>query len=163
MEIYKDIPDYIGRYQVSNFGNIKSIKNNKEKILVPILGKKGYLQVSLSINGRKKVYKVHQLVAMAFMKHVPNGHTLVINHINLDKTDNRLSNLEIIKNRENCNLKHIVSTSKYVGVSWRKDRKKWAAEILINSKRIKLGHYEKEIDAHFAYQNRLKQHLNNDK
>jgi hypothetical protein len=159
METYKDIPGYERHYQVSDFGNVKSTKNSKEKVLIPILGKRGYLQVSLSINNSKKVYKVHQLVAMAFLDHTPKKHSLVVNHINLDRTDNRLENLEVVTNRENCNLKHISSSSKYVGVSWRKDRNKWAAEILIDGKRVKLGHYEKEIDAHLAYDTKLKEHL----
>jgi hypothetical protein len=56
-------------------------------------------------------------------------------------------------------MQHIKSTSKYTGVSFRKDRNKWAAEIKINGKRIKLGHYSIEEDAHLAYQAALNKHL----
>lgn len=159
METFKDIPEYENDYQVSNLGNVKSLKGKTSKILTPILNKWGYLQVSLSKNNVKKVYTIHQLVAITFLNFKPNGHDLVINHINLTKTDNRLENLEIISNRENCSLKHKSFTSQYTGVSWRKDRNKWSAEILIKNKRIKLGHYTDEKDAHLAYQAALDKHL----
>jgi hypothetical protein len=159
MEIYKDIPGYENHYQVSTFGNIKSLKGKTPKILNAILNKWGYLQVSLCKNNIKKVYTIHQLVALTFLNFKPNGHEKVINHINFKRTDNRLENLEIVTNRENCNMQHIKSTSKYTGVSFRKDRNKWAAEIKINGKRIKLGHYLNEYDAHLAYQDALNKHL----
>ena len=56
-------------------------------------------------------------------------------------------------------MKHKSFTSQYTGVSWRKDRNKWSAEILIKNKRIKLGHYTDEKDAHLAYQAVLDKHL----
>lgn len=159
MEIYKDIPGYENIYQVSNLGNVKSFKSKSPRVLIPILNKWGYLQVSLCKNNIKKVYTIHQLVAITFLKFIPNGHKMVINHINFNRTDNSLENLEVVTNRENCNMQHIKSTSKYTGVSFRKDRNKWAAEIKINSKRIKLGHYFTEHDAHLAYQAALDKHL----
>ena len=159
MEIFKDIPGYKKSYQVSNLGNVKSLKGNLPKILTPILNARGYMQVSLCKQNVKKVYTVHQLIAIAFLNFIPDGHRMVVNHINIDRTDNRLENLEIITNRENCNMQHIKSTSKYTGVSFRKDRNKWAAEIKINGKRIKLGHYSIEEDAHLAYQTTLNKHL----
>ena len=159
MEVYKPIPGYKGSYEVSNFGNVKSLKGKLPKVLVPILNKWGYLQVSLCQNSIKKVYTIHQLVAITFLNFIPNGHVKVINHINFNRTDNRLENLEIVTNRENCNMQHLKSTSNYTGVSFRKDRNKWAAEIKINKKKIKLGHYLTEHEAHLAYQNALYKHL----
>ena len=159
MEIYKDIPGYENSYQVSNLGNVKSFKSKSPKVLIPILNKWGYLQVSLCKNNIKKVYTIHQLVTITFLNFIPNGHKMVINHINFNRTDNSLENLEVVTNRENCNMQHIKSTSKYTGVSWRKDRKKWAAEIKINGKRVRLGHYFTEDDAHLAYQVALDKHL----
>jgi len=159
MEIYKDIPGYETHYQVSNLGNVKSLKSKTPKLLVAILNKWGYLQVSLSKNNIKKVFTIHQLVAITFLNLIPNGHDKVVNHINFIRTDNRLENLEIVTNRENCNLKHIKSSSQYTGVSFRKDRNKWAAEISINKKRVKLGHYLTETEAHLAYQSVLSNYL----
>jgi HNH endonuclease/NUMOD4 motif/AP2 domain len=162
MEIYKNIPGYEESYQVSNQGNVKSLKGKLPKILTPICNKRGYMQVSLCQKNVKKVYTVHQLIAIAFLNFVPDGHKMVINHINIDRTDNRLENLEIVTNRENCNMQHIKSSSKYTGVSFRKDRNKWAAEIKINGKRLKLGHYSFQVDAHLAYQIALNAHLKGD-
>ena len=85
---------------------------------------------------------------------------LVINHINFDKKDNKVSNLEIVTNRENSNRKHLKSTSKYTGVSFEKDRNKWVAQIKINGKRVLLGRFSNEIDASNAYQSKLKEIIN---
>lgn len=159
MEIYKDIIGYENHYQVSNLGNVKSLKGKTSKILVPILNEWGYLQVSLSKNNVQKVYAVHQLVTISFLNHVPKGHDKVVNHINFIRTDNRLENLEIVTNRENCNLKHIKSSSQYTGVSFRKDKNKWAAEISIDGKKVRLGHHVTEIETYLAYQTALYNHL----
>ena len=60
---------------------------------------------------------------------------LVVNHINNNKLDNRLENIEIVTSRENSNLKHIKSSSKYVGVSWCKKRNgKWHSSITFKKK-----------------------------
>ena len=126
MEKYKDIPGYEGRYQVSNFGKVVSLrkiiqKSNGAKylmakrVLKPTVNHKGYYMVKLYLKGNGKVYKVHQLVAMAFLNHKPCGMKLVVNHIDFNKTNNRVTNLEIVTNRENTNKIHRKSTSKYVG------------------------------------------------
>lgn len=159
MEEYKDIPGYENHYQISDLGNIRSSKNQLLKNLKPVVNKYNYLQISLSKNGNIKVYRIHQLVAITFLNFKPDGHTWVVNHINFNKQDNRLINLEIVSNRDNCNKLHIKSSSQYTGVSFRKDRNKWAAEIMINNKRMKLGHYLTEVEAHNVYQielNKLK-------
>lgn len=58
MEIWKDIEGYENKYQVSNLGRIKSLKNRygyREKILNPPLTKKGYKRITLTLNGKKKI------------------------------------------------------------------------------------------------------------
>ena len=91
-EIWKDKKDYEGLYQVSNWGRIKSIKFGKEKILKLNKDKDSYLQVTLCKNNIKKVYKVHRLVAEAFL---PNSDNLPqVNHKDEDKTNNNVENLE---------------------------------------------------------------------
>lgn len=171
MEIWKDIKDYEGLYQVSNLGNVKSLSKVilkkgkypflcKETILKKNIDFYGYVKVVLRKNNVCKTIKNHQLVAIAFLNHTQNKNTLVVNHINFIRNDNRVENLEIVTNRENTNKKHLKSTSEYVGVSWYKNRKKWLSKILYNKKKIHLGYFNTEIEAHEAYQNKLKSILN---
>jgi hypothetical protein len=88
-EIWKDIFE---DYQVSSYGRIKSFKNGKEKILKPYSTKKGYLEIDLHKNDKRKVFKVHRLVANAF---IPNPHNLPqVNHKDENKLNNRVENLE---------------------------------------------------------------------
>lgn len=99
-EIWKDIPGYSGLYQVSNLGRIMSFKNQYgrgPRLMNGEITKSGYIQVCLN----KKRYKVHRLVAMAF---VPNPDGLPqINHKNEIKTDNRVKNLEWCTGKYNVN------------------------------------------------------------
>ena len=103
-EIYKDIKDLEGLYQVSNFGNVMSLnyyRSGKPKLLKPSKTKNGYLLVTLYKNRKRKSYKVHQLVAEHF---IPNTDNLPeINHIDEDKTNNRVDNLEWKSHKGNCN------------------------------------------------------------
>jgi hypothetical protein len=166
MEIWKDIPDYEGIYQISNLGNIKSLSrkilNNggyfisKEKLLNPSLDINGYFVVCLCNNKKQSVKKIHQLLAMCFLEHKTNGHTLVVDHINNNPSDNRLENLQIITNRENLSKDKKKKTSKYTGVSWDKSKNKWVSQIIINSNHNFLGRFNCELSASIAYQNKLK-------
>jgi hypothetical protein len=157
-EIWKDIPDYEGIYRVSNLGNVKSLKYGKERILVGGIDSHGYNIVSLLKNGYQKTKKVHQLVVMTFLGHNPNGHKIVVDHIDNNKLNNRLDNLQLITNRENSS-KDRKSTSEYTGVSWYKRDNKWRAQIKIHGKRKHLGYFGNKHDAHLAYQKALKQIL----
>lgn len=162
MEIYKDIKGYEGMYQVSNLGNVKSLKRKgrkNERLLKPTINSHGYLTVCLCKDKTQRVVKIHQLVCVAFLNHVPNGYKgLIVDHRNNDKLDNRLGNLQLVTARHNSS-KDRKGTSKYTGVSWRKDRNKWRAYITINYKIIHLGNFDNEIDAHNEYQKALKNHL----
>lgn len=156
MEIYKDVIGYEGHYAVSNLGNIKSIKFNKEKILKPCnTSLDGYYRVNLVINGKSKSRLVHQLIAESFLNHKRCGTKLVINHIDFNRTNNNVNNLEIVTFRENTNQKHLKSSSIYTGVCWDKSRNKWISRIRINGKMINLGRFENELDASKKYQEKL--------
>ena len=157
-EIWKDVKDYEGVYQVSNLGRVKSLKFGKERILKMVINNAGYILVALHKDGNQKSKNVHQLVAIAFLGHIPSGMSLVVDHINRIKTDNRLENLQIITHRENLSKDKRLSskyTSKYTGVCWCKFRNKWRAEIAINSKRFSLGCFKTELEASEAYQQKL--------
>lgn len=93
-EIWKDIIGYEGHYQVSNLGNVRSIKFNRIKLLTPYkeIKRYGYLSVYLRLPGSKKIKKVHRLVAEAF---IPNPDNLpCVNHIDENKENNCVENLE---------------------------------------------------------------------
>jgi len=162
MEIYKEIKGYDGYYLISNLGNVKSLKNNKEKILASHPNEKGYYNIDLYLNNKRKTLRLHKLVAEYFLNHKGNGTMdLVIDHIDNNKSNNRFDNLQIITNRQNSSktTKKIEgkTSSKYVGVTWSKHNSRWLAQIQINKKKIHLGCFINEYDAHISYQNKLKE------
>lgn len=103
-EEWRDIEDY-PNYQVSNLGRVKSLgndKNRKEKILKGGKNIWGYLYVSLWKEGKGKNYTIHKLVAQSFLDN-PNN-LLEINHIDEDKTNNCVENLEYCDRSYNNNF-----------------------------------------------------------
>ena len=108
-EIWKDIKDYEGLYQISNYGNVKSLPKErrnrrgvyiqKEKLLSLTNTSTGYKKVELVKDGKRKGFKVHRLVAQAF---IPNpDEKPQVNHIDGDKTNNYVDNLEWATASEN--------------------------------------------------------------
>lgn len=95
-EIWKDIKDYEGYYQISNFGNVKNIKTNR--ILTGDTNSAGYRRVILYTPVKKRFF-IHRLVALHFC----NGYSddLVVNHIDGNKTNNYYKNLEWVTKSEN--------------------------------------------------------------
>ena len=157
-EIWKDVPDYEGLYQVSNYGKVRSLKFNKIKVLKAAINGNGYLNVVLWDNGVKKSFTNHQLVAYAFLNHKPCGLKLVIDHINNDKLDNRLQNLQIVTNRYNVRKIQGAFTSIFKGVSWIEKRQRWQSQAFIEGHKKHIGYFKNEYDAHLAYQNTLNQY-----
>ena len=166
-EIWKDIPEYEGYYQVSSFGRVKSIERMvnhrfkpmliKEKIRKNLTDKDGYPTLRLHKNSIQKTYRVHQLVAMAFLNHVTCGLKLVVDHKDNNPSNNNLDNLQVVTNRRNCSKDKKGYTSKYLGVSRSLNSKKWLAQININGKQTYLGRFSSELEAHYSYQKRLAQ------
>ena len=100
-EIWKDVKGYEGMYCVSNFGRVKSFKRKKAMILKPFYNMDGYLNVELRDSKSRKTISVHRLVAIAF---VPNPlNKPQVNHIDEVKTNNNISNLEWVTQKENMN------------------------------------------------------------
>lgn len=94
-EIWKPIPGYEDRYLASSLGRIKSFPSRSRSnptVLKMNLKPSGYYNVLLCKNGKAKTWRVHRLIAMAFL---PNPSKLPqVNHKNGIKTDNRIENLE---------------------------------------------------------------------
>ena len=94
MEKWADILNYKGKYQISNLGRVKALnyrRTKKEKIIT-LKKSKGYYQVSLWKNGKRKIFLVHRLVAQTF---IPNPDNLPqVNHKDENKLNNCVNNLE---------------------------------------------------------------------
>ena len=104
-EIWKDIDEFDG-YMVSNMGNVKSFRQSKDgKLLKQTDDGAGYMTLNITNISGPKVFKVHRLVAQAFLDKSEIDKKLV-NHKNGIKNDNRLSNLEWMNHQENT--KHAI-------------------------------------------------------
>lgn len=101
-EKWCDISGYEECYQVSNLGRILSLRSNK--IIKPKNNGKDYLFVSLYKDGKPKNYKIHRLVATAF---VEGDQTLCVDHIDRNKENNKANNLRFITKSENNKNKTI--------------------------------------------------------
>ena len=156
-EVWKDIKGHED-YKVSNLGNVKSLKFGKERVLKGFLHgcrkrNNQYFAVDLNSNGVRKTIKIHKLVSMTFLNRTSIGlDGLICDHVNNNPLDNRLSNLQLISQRENASKDKKNCSSIYTGVVWIQDRKKWRANISINQKLKHLGYFTNELEASNAYQ-----------
>jgi hypothetical protein len=159
-EVWKDIQGYDGYYQISSLGRVKSLSRLvcrgyvfrmcKDKIRKITVKKDGYAEISLCIKNKHTNFRVHRLVALAFINNIKNK--LEVNHIDSNRLNNDVTNLEWTSKRENqchgsINKK---KSSVYVGVCYGKRGNKyyWESSIQINNKRIYLGIYKTEEEAY---------------
>lgn len=163
-EVWKSVIGYEGLYEVSSLGRVKSLdrkrrsKNNslstlKGRVLSQNIDKYGYLYVCLTLPSSKgKNLKIHRIVAIAYIdnpKKLPE-----VNHLK-SKLENKPEFLEWITSRGNSRhhfLRDNKSSSRFIGVSWDKARKKWRAKFYLNKKFIHLGSFDSEVEASEAYQ-----------
>jgi len=161
-EIWKNVLGAEGGYQVSNLGRVKSLPRTARRgkgaipvqggILSPWDNGGGYLKVTIRYNNRRSKHRnVHQLVAEAFLDYVPNGKVdFVVNHIDHNKYNNSLTNLEVITARKNSNKKHLESKSEYTGVTFSHEGRP-VAQCQINGERVYLGTFDTEEEARDRY------------
>jgi hypothetical protein len=157
-EIWKDIPNYENYYQASNFGKIRS----KDRIIASSYGSTqyrngrilkckpssdGYVRVVLSVEGVHSYYTVHKLIAVTFLSMDYNQNGMDVDHVNGNKSDNRVSNLEVVTRRENTSrgFKRKGTKSGETGV-WAA-RGKWSANIRRNGERINIGVFDSKEEA----------------
>ena len=91
-EIWINIPNYDGKYQISNYGNVRKLQKNSIRYIYLRKDTRGYIQVRLTKNDVTKNYLVHRLVAQAFIAN-PNN-LLEVNHKDENKENNNVENLE---------------------------------------------------------------------
>lgn len=120
-EIWKDVEGYEGEYKVSNLGRIKSFKMKfgkqpTETIMQPQPEHTGYMRVCLVKNKKPKCVPVHRIVAETFIPNPENKP--VIDHINGNRTDNRVENLRWVTHSENS------QNTKYGSRRWNSKRVK---------------------------------------
>lgn len=162
-EIWKDIVGFES-YQISNFGRVYSKLLHNSQIGTLKSTRRlswGYPTVGLRKMGEpKKIYpfRVHVLVANAFLEKIYDDKT-IINHINSNKRDSHISNLEWVNTRENTSHAYLSKkTSTYIGVQFSKKCKNWKSTMHVNKKVLHLGYFKTEKEAAIRYIEALKQY-----
>lgn len=146
------------RYCVNRQGHVFSIgRANQLREIAPGKTLQGYLKVWLYKNGKRKMFYVHRLVAQAFLKN-PKALPLV-NHKDFDKANNKVENLEYCTARYNMAYSAIAkkTSSMFLGVTWNKQRRKWQAQYQIGKKKIYVGSFATQEEAHAAYVEAIKE------
>lgn len=169
-EQFKPITGYEGLYSISNYGYViseaktwKFGRNGTDSKQLTILkysiSRDGYKKIALSNCGKQKHYTMHVLVWDHFGDRLRNGRKLQVDHIDNDKLNCKIDNLQLLTQRQNTTkyYKTKSTTSKYAGVYWNKSSKRWRSSITINGKQIMLGNFINEHNAHMEYQKRLKE------
>jgi hypothetical protein len=158
IEEWRDIPEHEG-YQASNLGRVRSNRRHKTwKILSPTVLSCGYERLFLydgtgNENSRQKY--VHRLVLKAFV----GDSDLQCDHINGNKSDNRIENLRYCTHAENKRYSKKCKNKKssiYKGVG--REHGRWRSRIMVNRRSISLGLFDTEKDAAIAYNNSAREH-----
>lgn len=148
MKIWKQVKNYENLYEISTNG---LIRNYKTKLILNFKPRPdGYIRVGLSKNNKQTYFYLARLVYITF-KGIENNN-FEINHIDKNKLNNNLNNLELISSRENsCHRSKLnpKKSSIYNGVSKLKNNS-FRSYIYFNGKQVTLGTYITEIEAYHA-------------
>ena len=151
---WKWIDGYENMYRIYKDGRVESMKRKyvpNNKFLKGSINKSGYKCVLLSKDGEEKTFKIHRLIAIAFIENPNRDKFEWVDHINQDTLDNSIKNLRWISQSGNNRNRKSGGTSKYRGVSWAKNVNKWRAATKIDGKYKSLGYFEDEDEAGKAY------------
>jgi hypothetical protein len=153
VEQWLDVVGYEGLYMASDKGRVKRLVGKgcrKERQLKPI-DKDGYVVYGLSKGNKTAMCTAHRIMMIAF-----NGASeLTVDHLDGDKGNNVLSNLEYVCDRTNVSRRfgNDVPTSKHRGISYHKQSGKWRAQVTKNKKHMWSAYFDTELDALNAYTN----------
>jgi len=172
VEVWRPIPGYENYYQVSSMGNVKSLPrkvyryNNGIRTTIHRKGiirstnlnnVTGYHSVTLSVDNIRIRYYIHRLVLSAFIglsMSKKRNDLLHIDHIDNDKGNNKLINLQLVSARFNVSKSSKSKTSHMKGVKkkiLKNGGVSWHSQIIDNGKYMHLGVYDTEQKAHDAY------------
>lgn len=144
-EIWKDIDGFDGVYEISNYGRVKS-SNYGGMIRKPRIQNNGYETVRLWKCGKPKFYLIHRLVFSHFIGYLNDD--LVVDHIDGNKVNNHVSNLQQIESRDNT-IKAVCN--KYMRGVKKVNRGYYSASMNIKYKRYYLGSFKTIEEANEAY------------
>jgi len=146
MEIWKDVKGFEGHYQISSFGRVKSLKRGRELIMTNVESNLGYLRVKLLKDGKEYPFPVHRLVGLNFLDIVNDKNE--INHIDGNKKNNHLLNLEWCNRSEN--MRHADRTGLRVMLKGQRNHKSKLTDDQIRIIRNERnGIYQKDIAKEF--------------
>lgn len=154
-ETFRPIQGFEGLYEISNLGRLR----NARKIMKTFLNNSGYSCAKLVKEGLRTNVLIHRLVAQHFL--IPAAGATEVNHINQEKLDNSVDNLEWVTSAENkahslnngwtaynkpSTGKKLGKSSQFHNVLWDKDREKWIGVVRHQSK----NYYAKRFDTELA-------------
>ena len=170
-EIWKKVPKWED-YEVSNLGRVRSwkyynrwSKKNNKIIKEPKILKASNQDnrcrypmtvFSKTINGvrTKETFLIHILVAKLFLGYIPKKSVICVNHIDGNKFNNKITNLEVTTHRENLTRKSLTRQNDvviYVGVSYEKGRNRFKAQISLKNEQVYLGIFSQPEIASLYY------------
>lgn len=145
------VPKYIGHYQVSTKGRVKSFK--KMEFIMKVFSKEGrYNSVTFHIDNKPKTEMIHQIMAETFLGHIPASRKFVVDHIDGNKQNNVIDNLQIISARENTSKDKKGFTSVFSGICLDSKSGKMQSAIRLDGKKYYIGKYLSEHEAKEKYE-----------
>lgn len=149
-EEWRAIPDFEGHYEVSNLGRIRSNKRKEVKILKTSFNRYGYEMAQLSRGGKNVLKSIHRLVAQAFLSDFNDN--LFVDHIDNNKKNNSVTNLQMLSNRGNCTKDRKSLYTNLTGAHFNRCRNTtpWLCRIWINES-VFIGYFStpEEASAHY--------------